>query len=81
MRLRIDGTETQVRRPRAGRPGRRAFVSGKKQQNIIKLTTISDGRAARCGPGADRPGRMHDQTAVRSEGIVEYSRLYPAVKS
>jgi Helix-turn-helix of DDE superfamily endonuclease len=30
--LRIDGTETQVRRPRANRPGRRAFVSGKKKQ-------------------------------------------------
>jgi hypothetical protein len=28
--LRIDGMETQVRRPRAHRPGRRAFVSGKK---------------------------------------------------
>lgn len=26
--LRIDGTEVQVRRPKAGRPGRKAFVSG-----------------------------------------------------
>ena len=33
--LRIDGTEVQVRLPRAGRPGRRAFVSGKKKQNTI----------------------------------------------
>ncbi|GAA1536005.1 hypothetical protein GCM10009730_51520 [Streptomyces albidochromogenes] len=32
IRLRIDGAETQVRRPKAGRPGRRAFVSGKKKQ-------------------------------------------------
>ncbi|MER6686261.1 hypothetical protein [Streptomyces olivaceoviridis] len=40
--LRIDGTETQVRRPRANRPGRRAFVSGKRRQNTIKTTTISD---------------------------------------
>lgn len=31
--LRIDGTETQVRRPKAHRPGRCAFVSGKKKQN------------------------------------------------
>jgi hypothetical protein len=36
MDLRIDGTEVQVRRPRAGRPGRKAFVSGKKKQNTIK---------------------------------------------
>ncbi|MFG2429865.1 hypothetical protein [Streptomyces sp. NPDC048590] len=47
--MRIDGMETQVGRPRAGRPGRRAFVSGKRRQNTIKTTTISDGlgRAAR----------------------------------
>lgn len=32
-RPKIDGTETQVRRPRAGRPGRRTFVSGKRRQN------------------------------------------------
>jgi transposase len=29
--VRLDGTEIQVRRPRANRPGRRAFVSGKKK--------------------------------------------------
>jgi len=34
--LRLDGTEVQVRRPRAGKPGRRAFVSGKKKQNTKK---------------------------------------------
>lgn len=32
VQLRIDGTEVRVRRPKAGRPGRRAFVSGKKKQ-------------------------------------------------
>jgi hypothetical protein len=32
VRLRIDGTETQVRRPKAHRPGRCAFVPGKKEQ-------------------------------------------------
>ena len=30
IRLRLDGSEIWVRRPKAGRPGRRAFVSGKK---------------------------------------------------
>jgi hypothetical protein len=33
VRLRIDGTEIRVRRPRAGRPGRKAFVSGKAKQS------------------------------------------------
>ncbi len=44
VELRIDGTEVQVRRPRAGRPGRKAFVSGEKKQNTIKTTTFSDGQ-------------------------------------
>ncbi|MFI5682387.1 transposase family protein [Streptomyces sp. NPDC051636] len=39
--LRIDGTETQVRRPKAHCPGRRAFISGKRKQNAINTTTIS----------------------------------------
>ena len=38
--LRVDGSEIQVRRPKASRPGRRAFVSGKKKQNTIKFTEI-----------------------------------------
>jgi hypothetical protein len=76
---RIDGTETQVRRPRANRPGRRAFVSGKRKQNTIKTTTISDGRGRTLWAGAVRPGRMHDQTAVTTEGIMELLRYYPTV--
>jgi hypothetical protein len=81
VRLRIDGTETQVRRPQAGRPGRRAFVSGKKKQNTIKMTTISDGQGRTLWSGADRPGRMHDQTSMRTEGIAEQFRLHPTVKA
>src|SRR6266511_3308083 len=56
VELRIDGTETQVRRPRANRPGRRAFVSGKRKQNTIKTTTISDGQGRTLWAGAVRPG-------------------------
>ena len=33
LTVRLDGTEIQVRRPKANRPGRRAFVSGKKKQS------------------------------------------------
>jgi DDE superfamily endonuclease len=63
--LRIDGMETQVRRPKAHRPGRRAFVSGKRKQNTVKTTTISDGQGRTLRSGAVRPGRMHDQSATR----------------
>jgi len=77
--MRIDGTETRVRRPRANRPGRRAFVSGKRKQNTIKTTTISDGQGRTLWAGAARPGRMHDQTAVNTEGIEELLRYYPTV--
>src|SRR5512144_2417184 len=33
VELRLDGTGVQVRRPRAGHPAARAFISGKKKQN------------------------------------------------
>ncbi|GGV15925.1 hypothetical protein GCM10010275_66620 [Streptomyces litmocidini] len=42
VELRLDATEVQVRRPVAGRGGRRAFVSGKKKQNTMKATVIAD---------------------------------------
>jgi hypothetical protein len=68
IRLRLDRTEIRVRRPRAGRPGRKAFISGKLKQNTIKTTVASDGHGGILWCGA-RPGRMHDVTAVRTEGI------------
>jgi hypothetical protein len=81
VELRIDGTEVQVRRPKANRPGRRAFVSGKKKQNTIKPTVISDGRGRLLWCGATRPGRMHDVTALRTEGIDDLFRRYPTVRA
>ena len=56
VKLRIDGTEVQVRRPAAHKPGRRAFVSGKKKQNTMKPTVISDGDGRLLWTGAIRPG-------------------------
>ncbi|MFD9222316.1 transposase family protein [Streptomyces sp. NPDC060064] len=79
--MRLDGAETQVRRPQAARPGRRAFVSGKRRQNTIKTTTFSDGQGRMVLSGVVRPGRIHDQTAVRSEGIAEQFRQHPRVKA
>ncbi|MGX1480741.1 UNVERIFIED_CONTAM: hypothetical protein RKD50_009549 [Streptomyces canus] len=81
VELRLDGAETQIRRPQTGRPGRRAFVSGKPKQNTIKTTTFSDEQGRMLLSGVVRPGRMHDQTAVRTEGIAEQFRLHPSVKS
>jgi hypothetical protein len=79
--LRIDSTEVQVRRPKAKRPGRKAFVSGKKKQNTVKATMISDGQGRTLWLGAIRPGRMHDVTQIRTEGIEEQLRLHPTVRA
>src|SRR6201987_4636569 len=79
--IRLDGTEVQVRRPRAGKPGRRAFVSGKKKQNTKKATVITDGKGRTLWAGAFRPGRMHDQTAVRTEGIADLFTRYPQARA
>jgi hypothetical protein len=67
--LRLDATEIRVRRPRVGRPGRKAFVSGKVKQNTIKATVVADEHGTTLWCGGHRPGRMHDTTAVRGEGI------------
>ena len=81
VELRLDGTEVQVRRPPADEPGRRAFVSGKKKMNTKKATVITDGEGRTLWAGAFRPGRRHDQTAVRTEGIADLFRQYPQVKA
>jgi hypothetical protein len=78
--LRVDATEIRVRRPRQGRPGRKAFVSGKLKQNTIKTTVTADHHGATLWCGATRPGRMHDLTAVRVEGIDALLDAYPDVK-
>jgi DDE superfamily endonuclease/Helix-turn-helix of DDE superfamily endonuclease len=79
--IRLDGTEVQVRRPRAGKPGRRAFVSGKKKQNTKKATVATGGKGRTLRAGAFRPGRMPDQTAVRTEGIAGLFEQFPKVKA
>jgi hypothetical protein len=81
VELRLDGTEVQVRRPRAGKPGRRAFVPGKKKQNTKKATVITGEQGRTLRAGAFRPGRMHDQTAVLTEGIAGLFRQFPQVKA
>src|SRR6266496_4178669 len=74
--LRIDGTEVQVRRPRANGAGRKACVSGK-----AKPTVVGDGDRRMRWAGATRPGRVHDATAVRTEGIEDLLRCHPQVNA
>jgi len=78
--LRIDGSEIQVRRPPAHRPGRRAFVSGKKKMNTIKFTKICDQAGRTLWDGTFRPGRQHDQTALQTDGIDDLLQRFPDVR-
>jgi hypothetical protein len=75
-RRRNPGPPAEGRTPRTGR-----LVSGKRKQNTIKTATISDGQGRILWCGAVRPGRMHDQTATRAEGIAGQFRLCPRVKA
>jgi hypothetical protein len=54
-------------------------VSGKRKQNTIKTTTICDGYGRTLWAGAVRPGRMHDQTAAKTEGIEDLLAQHPTV--
>jgi hypothetical protein len=56
-------------------------VSGKKKQNTMKPTVISDGDGRLLWTGAIRPGRMHDVTALRTEGIEDLLHRHPDVKA
>lgn len=80
IELRLDATEIQVRRPPAGRRGRRACVSGKKKQNTMKATVIAEWRGRTLWTDTLRPGRMHDATAARNEGIGICFQYFPDVE-
>ncbi|WP_244189050.1 transposase family protein [Streptomyces yokosukanensis] len=47
----------------------------------MKTTTLSDPQGRTLFSGVVRPGRMHDQTAVRTEGIAEQFHRHPKVKA
>ncbi|WSY86683.1 transposase [Streptomyces sp. NBC_00876] len=81
VELRLDGTEVRVRRPGANRPGRRAFVSGKMRQNTKKATVVTDEQSRTLWAGAFRPGRVHDQTAVKTVGICDLFERHPSVRA
>ncbi|MGY0070565.1 transposase family protein [Streptomyces sp. QTS137] len=47
----------------------------------MKTTTFSDDQGRTLFSGVVRPGRMHDQTAVRTEGTAEQFRRHPTVEA
>lgn len=56
------------------------FVSGKKKQNTMKATVIADHKGRTLWTDALRPGRMHDVTAARNEGISSCFQHFPDVE-
>ncbi|MFE6904817.1 transposase family protein, partial [Streptomyces sp. NPDC057717] len=81
IKLRLDATEIQVRRPPASRARQRAFVSGKKKQNTMQATGIADWRGRNLWIDALRPGRMHNATAAPNEAIAVYFQHFPDVEA
>ncbi|WP_372412118.1 transposase family protein [Streptomyces luteireticuli] len=77
IELRLDATEIQVRRPAAGRGGRRAFVSGKKKTGHHEGHRDRRRTWPHAMADALRPGRMHDATAACSEGTADYFQHFP----
>ncbi|MEU8889909.1 transposase family protein [Streptomyces sp. NPDC048442] len=73
VQLRLDAAEVQARRPAAGQGSRRAFLSGKKNQNTMKATVIADHQGRTLWTDALRPGLMHDVTAARTDGSADAS--------
>ena len=54
-------------------------MSGKKKQNTIKFTKVCDQRGRTLGDVTFRPGRMHDQTALQTDGIDDLLEQFPDV--
>ncbi|MFD3505325.1 transposase family protein [Streptomyces sp. NPDC058678] len=76
----IDGTETRVRRPAAGRKDREKFISGKNKQNAVKSMVVTDaeGRLLFCSPA--EPASCADITHARQLGLVQLLANGPAVE-
>lgn len=76
----IDGTESRVRCPAAGRKDREKFISGKNKQNAVKsmVVTDADGRLLFCSPA--EPASCADITHARQLGLVKLLANGPAVE-
>ncbi|MCT9077864.1 transposase [Streptomyces fulvoviolaceus] len=68
VELRLDGTESGCAVRGRASPADARSVSGKMRQNTKKTTVVTDEKGRTLWAGAFRPGRIHDQTAVKTEG-------------
>ena len=81
VELRLDGTEVQVRRPRAGKPAVTRSSQARRSRTRKRPPSSPTAKGRTLWAGAFRPGRMHDQTAVRTEGIADLFTQFPQVKA
>ena len=77
--IRLDGTEVQVSGPVPESPAAAPSSRARKSRTPRRPPSPPTRKAAPWA-GAIRPGRMHDQTALRTEGIADLSRAVPQVK-
>ncbi|MFD8927532.1 helix-turn-helix domain-containing protein [Streptomyces mirabilis] len=78
--------ESAVRGPdeqaaRRSCPARRSRASPRRSRAPPRPPRSATAPAGCCGPAAGRLGRVHDQTAVRAEGIAGQFHLHPKVKA
>ncbi|MFD7445814.1 transposase family protein [Streptomyces sp. NPDC059909] len=75
VELRLDGAETQAPRPQADRPGRRAFVSGKRKQKRHQDHHVQrrpgPPAAVRCGAAGPDARPVCDTKAHATSGCAE----------
>src|SRR5260370_22924377 len=88
-RPRLPAPPGPARRPRRALPGgplrrhprRPGDPPPKKKMNTKKATVVTGGAGRTLRAGAFRPGRVHDQTAVRTEGIAGLVTQFPGVRA
>ena len=82
VKLRIDGTEVQVyagRRPASPAGGRSCPAKRSRTPSSQRQSATRTG--GWCGWARSAPGRMHDVTALRTDGIEDLLRRHPEVKA
>ena len=81
VKLRIDGTEVQVRLPRRAGPGGGRSCPARRSRTPSRPRRSATATAGCCGWARSGPGRMHDVTALRTDGIEDLLRRHPDVRA
>jgi hypothetical protein len=77
----VRGPRPSCADPVDSRSGRRAFIFREEEANTIKPIAVSHGQGWLLWLGAIRPGRIHDITTLRTEGIKDLLRRHPGVSA